>query len=129
MATIIDCHCMGTAIADAYRRENRDLNTEPVYRYATGTLNVKYLKPNPYDYDLGGPDISLDSPESYIESLKALLKGEKNELFNIAVWNGAFYLWHCGAAKDLKAGIAMAEKFILDGKLQATLMQLQASLN
>jgi acyl-coenzyme A thioesterase PaaI-like protein len=49
MATLIDCHCMGTAMADAYRKENRELNTEPVYRYATGTLSVKYLKPTPND--------------------------------------------------------------------------------
>lgn len=45
MATLIDCHCMGTAMADAYRREGRLLDTMPEYRYATGTLAVKYLKP------------------------------------------------------------------------------------
>ena len=45
MATLIDCHCMGTAMAHAYREENRDLESEPVYRYATGTLEIKYLKP------------------------------------------------------------------------------------
>lgn len=49
MATLIDCHCMGTAMADAYRRENRNLDTDPIYRYATGTLSVKYLKPTPND--------------------------------------------------------------------------------
>ncbi len=49
MATLIDCHCMGTAMADAYRRENRELDTDPIYRYATGTLSVKYLKPTPND--------------------------------------------------------------------------------
>lgn len=47
LATIIDCHCMGTAMADAYKREGRSLDSEPVYRYATGTLTVKYLKPTP----------------------------------------------------------------------------------
>lgn len=49
MATLIDCHCMGTAMADAYRREGRDLESQPVYRYATGSLSVKYLKPTPND--------------------------------------------------------------------------------
>lgn len=49
LATLIDCHCMGTAMADAYRRENRSLDSEPVYRYATGTITVKYLKPTPND--------------------------------------------------------------------------------
>ncbi|MDE0471169.1 MAG: PaaI family thioesterase [Ekhidna sp.] len=47
IATLIDCHCMGTAVADAYKRENRPLNSLPEYRYATGTLSVKYLKPTP----------------------------------------------------------------------------------
>jgi acyl-coenzyme A thioesterase PaaI-like protein len=45
MATIIDCHCMGAAIAHAYRLENRSLNSQPEYRYATGSLNIKYLLP------------------------------------------------------------------------------------
>lgn len=47
IATLVDCHCMGTAMADAYQREGRLLNTEPEYRYATGTLTVRYLKPTP----------------------------------------------------------------------------------
>ncbi|MEQ8878714.1 MAG: hotdog domain-containing protein [Cyclobacteriaceae bacterium] len=38
---------MGTAMADAYKREERSLDSEPIYRYATGTLTVKYLKPTP----------------------------------------------------------------------------------
>ena len=45
MATLVDCHCMGTAMAYAYQQEDRDLDSEPVYRYATGSLEVKYLKP------------------------------------------------------------------------------------
>ena len=49
MATLIDCHCMGTAIAHAYKLEGRDLDSKPIYRYATGTLTVKYLKPTPND--------------------------------------------------------------------------------
>ena len=49
LATVIDCHCMGTAMAAACRAEGRTLNTEPEYRYATGTITVKYLKPTPND--------------------------------------------------------------------------------
>lgn len=47
MATLIDCHCMGTAMAYAYKMEGRGLDSMPEYRYATGTLSVKYLKPTP----------------------------------------------------------------------------------
>ena len=49
LATLIDCHCMGTAMAAAYKAEGRALNSDPEYRYATGTLTVKYLKPTPND--------------------------------------------------------------------------------
>ena len=49
LATLIDCHCMGTAMAAAYREEVRDLNTLPQYRYATAEITVRYLKPTPND--------------------------------------------------------------------------------
>ncbi len=47
IATLIDCHCMASAMATAVRNENRSLGSEPEYRFATGTLNIKYLKPTP----------------------------------------------------------------------------------
>ena len=45
LAALIDCHCMGTAMAAALRAEGRPLGSEPHYRYATGTISIKYLKP------------------------------------------------------------------------------------
>ena len=45
MATIIDCHCIGTAMAYAYKQENRNIYSTPTYRYATGGLKIKYIKP------------------------------------------------------------------------------------
>ena len=45
IATLIDCHCMGTAAAATYKSENRELGSYPEYRYATGTMNIRYLKP------------------------------------------------------------------------------------
>ena len=47
IATLIDCHCMASAMATAIRNENRPLGSEPEYRFATGTLHIKYLKPTP----------------------------------------------------------------------------------
>ena len=49
LASLIDCHTMGTAIAATCRAENRSMDSEPEYRYATGTITVKYLKPTPND--------------------------------------------------------------------------------
>jgi len=45
LATLIDCHTMCTAMAATYQAENRSMESEPIYRYATGTISVKYLKP------------------------------------------------------------------------------------
>ncbi len=52
IATLIDCHCMGAAMAEAYRAEDRSLDSEPIYRYATGTLNIRYLNPTPGDQEV-----------------------------------------------------------------------------
>jgi acyl-coenzyme A thioesterase PaaI-like protein len=52
LATLIDCHCMGTAMAAAYQAEGRSLDSEPFYRYATGTITVRYLAPTPNERPL-----------------------------------------------------------------------------
>lgn len=51
IATIIDCHSVCTAIAEAYRREGRDVGEGPQLWYATGRLEVRYLRPT----DLAAP--------------------------------------------------------------------------
>ncbi len=52
IATLIDCHCMATAMATAVRNENRPLNSEPRYRFATSSLHIRYLKPTPINEPL-----------------------------------------------------------------------------
>lgn len=47
IATIIDCHSICTAIADAYREEGRELNSEPFIWYVTASMKVDYHKPTP----------------------------------------------------------------------------------
>lgn len=49
IATIIDCHCVCTAIADCYRREGRSIGSEPDIWCVTASLKVDYLKPVPID--------------------------------------------------------------------------------
>ncbi|MFQ5801619.1 MAG: PaaI family thioesterase [Candidatus Methylomirabilales bacterium] len=49
IATIIDCHSICTAIADAHRAEGRAMNAESSIWYATASLQVTYLKPTPID--------------------------------------------------------------------------------
>ena len=47
IASLIDCHCTGTAAAAAYRAEGRSMGTEPVLRFLTASLHVDYLRPTP----------------------------------------------------------------------------------
>jgi acyl-coenzyme A thioesterase PaaI-like protein len=47
LASLIDCHGTGTAAAAAYRAENREMDTEPAFRFLTASLHVDYLKPTP----------------------------------------------------------------------------------
>lgn len=49
IATLIDCHTMNTAMAAAYAAEDRNLDSEPIYRYATGTITVRYVRPTSND--------------------------------------------------------------------------------
>lgn len=51
IASLIDCHSMGTAAAAKYLAENRALGTEPALRFITASLHVNYLLPTP----MGGP--------------------------------------------------------------------------
>ena len=69
LAALIDCHCMGTAMAAAYQSEGRGLDSEPEYRYATGTITVKYLKPS-----LNSEAIELRARVLEIKGKKTVLK-------------------------------------------------------
>jgi len=47
LATVIDCHCVCTAAAAAYRDSGREIGTEPHLHYATASLELTYLRPTP----------------------------------------------------------------------------------
>jgi acyl-coenzyme A thioesterase PaaI-like protein len=47
LATLIDCHCVCTAAAAAYRDAGREIGSKPDFYYATLRLAVEYLRPTP----------------------------------------------------------------------------------
>ena len=49
IATLIDCHCVCTAVANAYRDERRAIGSSPAIWYVTGSLSVEYLRPTPIE--------------------------------------------------------------------------------
>lgn len=54
IASLIDCHAMGTAAAAAERAAGREIGAGPAPRFVTAQLNVTYLKPTPL-----GPELEV----------------------------------------------------------------------
>ena len=69
IASIIDCHCVGTSIAAHYRRDGREIGDgEPAIWCVTGRLTVNYLKPTPIDVP-----IDLEATVDEITDKKAVI--------------------------------------------------------
>ena len=49
IASLIDCHSTGTAMAAKYRAQGRAMDTDPPWRFVTASLHVDYLRPTPID--------------------------------------------------------------------------------
>lgn len=52
LASLIDCHATGTAAAAMYREENRAMDSDPPFRFVTGSLNVRFVAPTPIDAEI-----------------------------------------------------------------------------
>jgi acyl-coenzyme A thioesterase PaaI-like protein len=47
IATVLDCHGVCTAVADAYHRAGREVGTDPEIWFVTASITVEYLRPTP----------------------------------------------------------------------------------
>lgn len=52
IASLIDCHSMGTAAASWMRDRGIEIGDVPTERFVTGSLHVDYLKPTPLGVEL-----------------------------------------------------------------------------
>jgi acyl-coenzyme A thioesterase PaaI-like protein len=52
IAAVFDCHCVCTAIADAYRAAGRELGSDPLLWSVTASLRVDYLAPTPLGHPI-----------------------------------------------------------------------------
>lgn len=52
IASLIDCHAMGTASAAALRAEGKEIGEAPSPRFVTAALNVTFQKPTPLGPEL-----------------------------------------------------------------------------
>jgi acyl-coenzyme A thioesterase PaaI-like protein len=72
IATLMDCHCMGLAMAHAHRLEGRQIGTQPLISYVTASLKVDYLKPTP----LSGDPVQLRARVAKVEGRKTWMACE-----------------------------------------------------
>ena len=52
IASLIDCHSVGTALSNYYRLEGREVGEAPEIWCVTGRLTVNYLAPTPIDREI-----------------------------------------------------------------------------
>jgi len=68
IASLVDCHCIGTAAA-AYHAADDDAGASDVLpRFVTGSLHVDYLKPTPL-----GPELELRAQVKEIKGRKVVV--------------------------------------------------------
>jgi acyl-coenzyme A thioesterase PaaI-like protein len=69
IGVLLDCHGICTAVADAYRREDREVGSEPDLWYATSSLQIEYLRPTPIDatVELEGRVTAVDGRTTAVE--------------------------------------------------------------
>ena len=64
LASLIDCHGIGTAALAAHRAEGRPPGSEPAVRFVTGSLHVDFLAPTPLgELELTGRIVEASSRE------------------------------------------------------------------
>lgn len=78
LATIVDCHCICTAIAAAYHDAGRPVGEAPYFHYATSRLELKYLRPTPIDSELELEAAIVERPDErrYVLSCSVNAEGK-----------------------------------------------------
>ncbi|NRF61170.1 PaaI family thioesterase [Vibrio coralliilyticus] len=75
ISTIIDCHCVCTAIAKGYYMQGREIGSGEAIWFATGSLDVKFLRPVPIDDDVQLIASIIEAKDKKIELQCELFSG------------------------------------------------------
>jgi len=68
IASLIDCHAMGTAAAASERAQGREIGDAPAPRFVTASLRVEYLAPTPH-----GPELEVRARAVEVGARKVLV--------------------------------------------------------
>jgi len=81
-----------------------------------------------YDYGLSNVNPPVLPTPELISNFATVFQGQPSELLNSVLWNAGFYLWHCGAANDMGAGMKLAQELLTSGAASQQLEQVRKSL-
>ncbi len=71
LASLVDCHAVGTAAAARYAADGRAMGSDPVLRYVTGLLQVSFQAPTPM-----GPPLHLRAWPVEVHERKVVVDAE-----------------------------------------------------
>jgi len=71
IASLIDCHCTGTAAAATYKEQGRPMDSEPALRFVTASLTVNYLAPTPI-----GTELEIRGKVTEIKQSKVIVEAQ-----------------------------------------------------
>lgn len=71
IASLIDCHSLNLAIANAYQAEGRAIGSAPRIGYVTANMNINYLKPTPIDelIELRATIVKLQGRKAWVDCM------------------------------------------------------------
>lgn len=78
IATLLDCHGVCTAVANAYALQGRDIGTPPDLWCATAALTVEYLRPTPLDAPVS-LEANVTSREDRVTTVACVLAADGKE--------------------------------------------------
>jgi acyl-coenzyme A thioesterase PaaI-like protein len=71
IASLIDCHCAGTAAAARHKHDGFELGEKSLPRFVTASLKVDYLKPTPI-----GTELEVRAKVKEIKNRKVILSAK-----------------------------------------------------
>jgi anthranilate phosphoribosyltransferase len=84
---------------------------------------IERLHLAPREYGFTPKNVPLGTTEELIKDMQSVLAGNDSELMQTTLWNGGFYLWHCGISPDMQTGIDKAKELFSSGVVAAKLQE------
>lgn len=81
-----------------------------------------------YDYGLSNVNPPLGSTPELMTDFASVLHAEPSDLFDSVIWNAGFYLWHCGGASDMTAGMKLATELLANGAVRDRLENIKIQI-